>query len=125
MSQKKTGCHFFFHAPFFCPARVQEAAKCGYAMQGQQRGAQERRKGGGTRERGTGRRKQVKVLMMVMAAVSLLKPPCRGPRSTELNLNPPQEAVVLRGNLAESKLRHNECELVSVVLDKEDGGNLE
>jgi hypothetical protein len=34
-----------------------------YAMQGQQRGAQERRREGGTRERGTGRRKSLGLLV--------------------------------------------------------------
>jgi hypothetical protein len=35
-----------------------------YAMQGQQRGAQERRRGGGTRERGKGRRKSLGLLVV-------------------------------------------------------------
>ena len=35
-----------------------------YAMQGQQRGAQERRRGGGTRERGKGRRKSLRLLVV-------------------------------------------------------------
>jgi hypothetical protein len=35
-----------------------------YAMQGQQRGAQERRREGGTRERGTGRRKSFGLLVV-------------------------------------------------------------
>jgi hypothetical protein len=35
-----------------------------YAMQGQQRGAQERRREGGTRERGTGRRKSLGLLVV-------------------------------------------------------------
>ena len=35
-----------------------------YAMQGQQRGAQERRREGGTRERGTGRRKSLELLVV-------------------------------------------------------------
>jgi len=33
-------------------------------MEGQQRGAQERRRGGGTRERGTGRRKSLGLLVV-------------------------------------------------------------
>jgi hypothetical protein len=35
-----------------------------YAVQGQQRGAQERRREGGTRERGTGRRKSLGLLVV-------------------------------------------------------------
>jgi hypothetical protein len=37
---------------------------CYCNMQGQQRGAQERRREGGTRERGTGRRKSLELLVV-------------------------------------------------------------